>query len=581
MPTKDNWNPVVISPLSLMLDSRSRPADQTPGSFRYKLNLAVNRTGGLTVQSGFSALDFGLRSDNPSLVANWDFHRRGGPREPVTFLYEATATDGKRHLFAGTQSSLSFLDNGTSEWTTVISGGTDFRWSAGTVNDNVIFTTGTDVAPDHLIRFRLDTMALQVGFTNLPVTKARVSINFSGFILLMQGSTVYWSDSNVGYDFTNIAPSVGGFRDLDAGDTILNAVEMMGALYIFTVRAIWRCTLNPNTDPTTPTLLFDRIYSEPLNQTGCLVYPNTLVTTGRDLYWWSHDSVWTFNPYIVSPESTEWLLKGSGAQFSTDNVDRAEKRCCETIVGCYRPLTREIRYSYPQATGSASAVCVNNRELVLNTEFHTMHLSDAGFSAYCNFRQTPELTENCNAGQVFIGASTTDDCLKSFEEVFSREFVTLIGGDRGADIPDVQYATYLAGYYCRLVGLAPFGYPDKEKIVRDLYLDHDIKANTLALPNLLTLRIGNHYNLVDPMALEAYCAPQWQTMENVPLVCPDTAAIQTMLDEGTRPSDPLGWTIWETGNRLYFDLRITANDGSAPLQHDCAFSAMRFSVALV
>ena len=584
---KDNWNQLAIAPLSGLLDTRSRPADLSPGVFRYKLNLSVNRTGGLCVQTGFHALDLGPRSDNPALTRNWDFHRRNLPvRDAVNFLYESTATDGVRHLFAGTASTLHVMDNGTSEWTALVTGLTDARWMAGTVGDVTSFTSGL---VGGLYYVNLVTLAITTGFTGALFSQARVIIPFAGFNLAMnvleganlKPSRVFWSDFQVGNDFTPPGPTVSGFQDLDYGDPILNAVEMMGALYIFTTRAIWRCATNPSTDPATPSFLFQRIYSEPENQTGCLVYPNTLVTTGRELYWWSHDSIWTFNPYIVTPESADWLLRGSGAVFSDDNPDRTENRCCETIIGKYRPLTREIRYSYPQDTGSATPVCINNRELVLNTEYRTMHLSDAGFSAYCNFRQTPGLEDDCNSGQVFIGASTTDYCLKSFESVYSREFASLVGGSRTTDISDANYATTLSGYYCRIAGLAPFGYPNREKVVRELLLDHEIKPNSLASPNLITLRIGNHINLVDPMSLEARCSPAWHSQDSLPLTCPDEATIAAMLADNRRPSDPLSWTLWETGCKIYFDLRITSATGTAPMEHNACFSAFRFDVMLV
>ena len=93
---KSNWNQIVISPLSGPLDTRSKPAELAPGSLRYKLNLAINRTGALSVSPGYEALDFGLRSDDPTLSTNWDFHYRNQiTREPVTFLFEATDTSGK------------------------------------------------------------------------------------------------------------------------------------------------------------------------------------------------------------------------------------------------------------------------------------------------------------------------------------------------------------------------------------------------------------------------------------------------------------------------------------------------------
>jgi hypothetical protein len=592
---KNNWNQIALTPMSGMLDARSRPAELAPGSFRYKLNLAVNRTGALCTRAGYQALSFGLRSDDPEAVANWDFHRRGtASREPVTFLFESTSPAGVRTLFAGSDTELSRLENDTSEWTPLSPGGSGKRWKAAALGEQIVFVNTGWTGPGSAVLVHTLGTGGFVPIDVASITTAKVVVSFARFILLMniregadaRTSRVWWSDYELGpngngFDFSIVHPdSVAGWQDLDDGDPILNAAEMMGALYIFTARAIWRCVQNSSSDAGTSEFLFQKIYSEPKNQSGCLVYSNSLVSTGRELYWWSHDSIWTFNPYLVAPESPEWLLKGSGAVFSSSNPDRLETRCCESVVGEYQPETKEVWFSYAAASDSSEPNCLNNRSLILNTEFRTMDLFDEGFTWFVNFRRQATDTDDCDAGQVFIGASAVDYCLKQIGGVFHREHVALTGGDVGNDITDNDYSISLAGYFCRLVGLAPLIYPNQEKIVREVLLDHSIKPNSLTRPNLLTLRIGTHFNLVDPMSLEARCAPLWHPQESMPLACPDEATLAAMLANGQRPSDPLAWTVWEIGNRIYFDLKITSAAGLAPVEHDAAFSAMRFDVAL-
>ncbi len=581
-----------------MLDSRSKPAELAVGSLRYKLNLSINRTGSMCVRSGHAALDFGVTS--PALThPNWDFHRRDAavPREPENFLFEAISPSSVHVIYAGTPSHLFFLNNATSEWSLLsapVEAGS--RWKASTLENEIIFAN--NVLGGFGVRYSTiggPTLGIVLAgsvdgddVTHAQViNRARVVVTFSDVVLLMNvnvagveyRSRVMWSDYKIGHDFVTKIESVAAFQDLDYGDEILAAAEMQGALYIFTTQAIWRCTLAG----AAADKIFDfrKIYSEPKNQTGCLVYPNTLCTDGRQLFWMGSDTIWTFNPYIIAPESPDWMLKGSGAQFSEDNVDRMDRRCCEAIIGEFHPDTKEIVFSYPKA-GLPEATCLNDRCLVLNTEYHTADLMDTGYSALANFRFKPGgEAQDCTVQKYFIGASTVDFCLKSIGGVFYRETVTLVGGDPANDIPDSAYATTQVGYYARVVGACPFGSPSEEKVVRELLVDHETPSNDLAKDNRLALRIGNHFNLVDPMATSARCAPQWHVIDPLPLKCPDEATIAAMTLAGERPSDPLAFTIWEIANRHFFDLKVTAFDGAPPIKHESSWSALRWDVKSV
>ena len=218
---------------------------------------------------------------------------------------------------------------------------------------------------------------------------------------------------------------------------------------------------------------------------------------------------------------------------------------------------------------------------VLQVPQHLHTLRRGGTGALLLSARGRRHAEECGADQLFLAASTQDYCLKSLGTTFSRENVTLIGGVVATDIPDVNYATSLAGYHARVVAPVPLPEPHREKIVREFLLDAQLVPNALAAPNLLTLRIGNHFNLVDPMSLEPYCAPQWHTQDPLPMICPDTATSTVMALENERPSDPISWPMWETGNRLYFDLRITSANGGAPVEHAMDVSAIRLDVAMV
>lgn len=573
------WTTIPLQPLIGMLDTRSRPAELSPGSFRFKLNFAVNRTSQLERRSGHGALNFGERSDDGA-VANWDFHRRGHDREPVTMQLESIANDGTRRLIAGTQSTLAWMNNDTSEWTEIASGlgddGTRFRGAV--LNGKAYFTNNNDAPLSH--ELGSSTTAAIPGLTS---TKARIVMSFSGVIVWMnvletdpQPTRIRWSNYQDGTSYTTGgADEVSGFQDLDYGDEILAAIELFNSVYIFTLRSIWRMSVSPSGDTI---FAFQRIYTDPEGKNGCLAYPNTLISDGKALYWWSRDSVWRYDPYTPAPETPEWLMKGSGHIFSTTHPDRLETRCCESPVGRYRAETKELWFSYPLASTLEIPTCLNNRSLVFHVEHKTGDVVDYGYSSFCNFSRSAESAQACNASQVFIGASASDYCLKSIGGVNYREEAALTNDDPELDISDDDYATSQVGYYSRLVGKCPLGYPQRDKILNNVQIEHETEADSeLASPNLLTLRIGNSEHNVDPMSLDAYCSPQWHEQESIALICPDTTSMTSLETDGLRPSDPTDWVIYEIGKHLYFDIRVTSASGAAPTGSNSAWSSISFT----
>ena len=578
MPKSPGFTPIPQTPLSGPLDTRSRPADLSPGAFRYKLNLDINRTGSLCQGKGHSALSFGQRTDSDTAVNNWDYHRQGSARELATMLFESTSPDSVRRLFLGTQSRVSVLDNDTSEWTDIATGLGDenSRFKMAALEDKVYFTNNVDEPRVHTLGSA--TSSVIAGLQGEGVTKAKVVVEFNGVILWMnivedgdeQSSRIRWSDYRKGDEYAPSVDSVAGFQDLDYGDPILACAQMVNALYIFTERAIWRCVVAPASDTI---FAFTRVYVEARNQSACLAYANTLVSTGRELYWWGRDSIWTYNPYIVAPECPDWLLRACGAQFSETDPDRFNRSCCESPVVEYLPDAKEIWWSYP-LPGS----CINRRCLVINVEYKTGNLKDHGYGAFVNFRRTADSDQACNAAQVFIGSSGSDYCLKSIGGVFYRERVELIDGEVETDIPDDSYSLVQDGYYRRLVGHCPFGYTDKQKTLNNLVLEHDTKDSDVENPNLFTLRIGNSRNLEDPMSTDSRCSVLWNEQDDIEVKCINPTTIAAMKSDGLRPSDPTEWTLFEQGFHLYFDIRITAYNGGAPIGSDSAWNKLEWSV---
>lgn len=583
------WNDIPLAPLTGKLDTRSRPADLAAGEFRYKLNLRIDKTGKMRRRDGYSGLAFGQRSDDPEGHNNWDWHARD-PKEMINLIFESTSSDGLHALFAGTQSMVAVMSNVSSLWSVIISGkGADRTiWKAAEVSDVVYFTNDHDEPLAHELNSGTATTIPDLQATGL--TKAKLVFQFGGVIVWMNtyedgvrfGSRIRWSNHLDGMAYDPGADDVAGFQDLDYGDDILNAVEVAGALWVFTARSIWRMVVNVTED----TIFgFQRLYADPKERTGCLVYPNTLVSDGRNAYWFSKESIYTMNPFLGQPKATDdhdWLMKASGEVF--EGPDRIDSTCCNAAIGYYSSEHKEVFFFYPRLTRPDFLNCINDWGLVINTQFSTADHVDFGMTAMASFRFAP-VAQLCTSGAI-VGASGLDFTLKNIGGTFTRDEYPI---DSPTDlIPLAGFSIEQTGYFSLLRGICPLGFPEDEKIIKGLALDHDTADAISEEPNVAKLRIGNSFALRDPNATEARCSPLWHDIRlidpdgepfDMPLQCPDEQDIADMAEENLRPSesDSTGWEMWEEGRYLYFELKITAFDGEPPLGSDTAWSRLVFT----
>lgn len=589
MPRGEVWKTVSLKSLSGLLDTRSRPADIPPGALRYRSNFSTSSEGKLCTRDGFSrAWSDYLYDSNGCLLTsgqctgtgvfthNHDLHHQGGTRQPITFEFESTGSDGTRRLFAGTESSIYVLDEPTGVWTPIASGlgSGDSYWQGDDLQDTMIFCNGVN---DVLYSVLGSSTTQQIpDLLSLGVTAANVVVEYEGFIFLMnftqqgsrQLSRVRWCDLNLplSWDPGKLG-TIAGFQDLDYGDEILAAKPMMGSLYIYTRRSIWRMQVSGSTNSTWS---FTRVYTEPKNQTGCLLYPRTLVSIGSDHYYMSRDSIYHFNVYLPAPEREDWTRRADGVIYK--KADTALSGVlCNSPCGEYRPGLRELWFSWPSGNH-----LLNNWTLVLNVEQHAADIVDAGFTAMVNYRRTPTLGL-CNEIQSFLCASSIDFAIKDVGNgVFYREFLTLPGGDPTVDLdpnsPPTSY--YTAGYYRVLRGLIPLGFYDRQKIVKNVLLDHDTSFQDV--PCVVKLRIGNAYTLVDPSDTDNICAPQWRQFATLPLACPSSETLTQMAALNQKPFTATEWNMYEENIFIYWELTVQNADGSPAIGGDSCFERVDF-----
>ena len=583
----DLWKTISLTPLSGMLDTRSRPAEVPVGGFRWKQSFAVTTEGKLCRRAGFSRF-----YPNDGDFANGDFHFQNGAREPITLLFESTKNDGTRRLFIGTQSGIWLLNQATGEYMSILSGqgalGT--RWHAAELQDVVMFTNNNDP----MFAYDLGTSA-STPIAAFGVTSASVISSYGGFMLLMNviqdakrvSSRIVWSDLNLPTKFTVGTDSIAGFQDLDYGDDILASAPLLGALYVFTRRSIWR--LMPSGDPNS-VFTFTKVYTEPKNQAGCIAFPNTLVSDGQDLWYMSRDGIYRYNPYIPVPVRDEWAHRADGLIYRAAQYAMDETYCLSPVAE-YMPANREIWISWPNNTAQG----INNWTLVLQIEQKTADVVDHGFTALVNYRLAPVSAQNCNEQQFLLAASGTDWAIKSIGGVFYRELYPVamdVDGLPTADIPEAT-TSYTVGYYSILRGMVPLGLNDRDKKIRKVLVDHDTSEQDV--PCVVQLRIGNAYSMVDPndpdslngLIANTHCAPNWRVIKfdgangvvNPALNCPDQTSLNDMEKRGTRTNIGMCWPMQETARFLFYEFTIQNRDGSPAVGADscwqrCDFSAM-------
>lgn len=587
---------VTVKPLGGGMDTRSLPSDVALGVWRFKSNYRLRDGEKLCNREGFEKA---FADQTP--YANPDLHDQGyvahpnPTREYITLLFESTLNNGDRILYAGTQSRLYWLDEDTGLWTMIKDGqgGTpavglpQTRWKAAELQEKIVFVNNIDRP---LYTAVGSNTAGQIPDLNaLGVTTAGVVTEFSGFMLVMdvvedgarQSSRIWWSDFNRPLDFNPGAvnpdgeASLSNFQDLDYGDQILAAAQMAGALYIFTTSAIWRCV--PTGDISV--FSFTRVYFN-AEQSKCLVYPNTLVATGTAVWYCSIEGIYYYDPYVPEPERPEWLYRGSSIMF--DATTGLTPACCQSPVACIKPNEKEIYISWPEPNPYVTLACVNSKTLIFNYDYKSPDIYDHGFSAFANYRPSQPDSANCKtAAQLFLGASTTDKCLKNIGVNFSRELLVNTDGVgrvvTGVFVPFTgQYVA--TGYYRILRMLLPLVNYDRDKTVKKILVETHpgVQSN----PCVLRGRIGNTFSESDPNLPDEKCSVLWHRLKDLTLKCLDSRTASQYVAANLRRNEGLEWNFIYSGRFIYIEMTVSNADGSPAIGADCSFSRLEIQTQL-
>lgn len=595
---KNIWTTLSIHPLAGGLDTRSRPADIPVAWFRWKeMFQSTNAEKVFCRRAGFQRFfsdrlfdDEGVSLSDPSHGVgsnyhNHDHHHQGAERLPFTFLFESTASDGTRRFFDGNEKRVSVLNEDDGSYTDIltVTGAPGKIFKGAELQDVLILCNDNDGIWYHDLA---STTSAHISDLNARgVTQAKLTIQFNGFIFLLnvvqdgarESSRVWWSDINAPTSFPpdGTPDSLSGWQDLDYGDDILTAGVLLGSLYIFTKRSIWKCSIGSQSGTDPDVFTFSRVYNEPKNQAGCLSYGNTLVSDGSNFWYMSRDGVYNYNPYIAAPERQDWLHRADGYLYQT-----LDDQFCQSPVAEYRPAERELWFSW--ATVGLDGI--NNWTMIASTEQKTADYMPVGFTAFVNYRRNPTIEGQCNETQDFVGACGLDWCHKSLGSVYYFDYAQIdASGDRSVDLPLDDEPYVQLGYNSYARGLIPTGLFDRDKLVRNVFVSDDSAAQEK--PCLLRVRIGNAYQNVDPNSTAQKCSPLWRIIRfkagqtDAKLECSNALTIATMKARNLRPNLGKDFKCYEEGRYLYYEISIINWDGGLAIGGDCCFQEISFDVA--
>jgi hypothetical protein len=596
---KPSWTTVTVRPLSGILDTRTQPEEVAIGAWRWKQGFRLTSGTRLCRREGFE------KAFNSSTgYVNGDLHDQsyvaGGQvtavtPEHITLEFDAVDNTGEHWLYAGSLNRLWLYNQSAGTWSNILSanfgtetGISQIRYKAAELSQVVVFTNNL-ATPVYTNVGNAAPGAVSTipELANLQVNAAGVVVQFQGFLLLMDvvengtrtSSRILWSDYQgplhwtPGAVFNNVT-SLANFQDLDYGAQILAAIEVAGSLWIYTTESIWRCT--PTGD--TSVFSFQKVYTDPKNHSKCLVYPNTLVSVGTQMYYASQESIYYFDPFVPEPVREEWIYRGAAIMYSDQYA--IDPNFCQSPVAQVVPEETEIYFSWPEATQNSIGVCT--KTVVINYQYSSVDIVDHGFSALANFRPAPPAGPGCNnATQFFLGASCADLCLKNIGVSFSREICTNPGGvgviNNGVYVPSPG-VYQLTGYYSILRSLLPFQNFDRDKWVRQLLLE--CHPDPTVPTCVMRLRMGNSFSESDPNQPDGRCSVLWHQQKDIPLVCQDTETNVQYVAQNIRRDSGIEWNFLVAGRFLYCEFTIANSDSSPAIGGSCCFSRMELSTQL-
>lgn len=392
-------SPIPWDPVTGIMDNRSHPAEMPDKSFRLLQNVYFPNENSSRRRPGYSKLSTAAVFHNDDLhdqmLALQNFYQgttgeslvdstvttypnvscvgpiatRAIGRQPVTMLFGAKSSNGTRRLMAGTESRIYVGDEASGTWKIIADGmgqgvqdGTcpGRRFKPTQNQDVVIFTNDYD-EPVYWLFDQPTFGCLMQAVAKIPdmevigLTRAAQCWTWRGVTFFADIELdrvryphgIVWSDKDNPLSWDPSKPeTIAGAKLLNSGEKILGHAEMNNVMLVFTDQRIWQISVVGGSE----SFHFDERYTPGEHGKGCLVYPNTLVSTGSEVFYGGIDGIYRYDLYSPEPTRPEWIHRGTKVIFSDINA-----RLCENHIAGFwpkNPDTREIYFSWVPADGA-------------------------------------------------------------------------------------------------------------------------------------------------------------------------------------------------------------------------------------
>jgi len=384
-----------MRPLTGPLDPQSSPDGVAAGAHRWVQNFRVNKDGNLERSEGFRRFMYSDTSNN-----NADLHNQfpkndtaqesqiaTGTEEDITFLFEATSTNGDTRLLTGGSKRTYCYNQKTNNWRIIRNSSTGSgKWKAAQLGDDVIFVN--DNAKPHYWKMdqptennSTDSVREIKSFSEMGLNRIRHIQEWRGLMFyanVNEGNEwipdrVIWSDFKKPFSIGPGDESLAGYQDLGPGEDIVGMEPLGNVLLVYTTNGVWQFEVSGGTG--SDVLSFRKRYSDEDNGNTIPAYPNTIISASDNHFYLGRDGIYFYNIYRAAPDQPDWLKDASAVIF--DDINSSE---CEAPIASFNAKTDEVWISWPDATSTK-----NTKTVIINVRHQHVTYYDAGFTAFTNF----------------------------------------------------------------------------------------------------------------------------------------------------------------------------------------------------
>jgi len=416
-------NEHVIEDIKGILNNSSNPSDTTGDVIRSRFNLILNPNSNLCYSYGHKQFlrsfvansqynnqdlhdklfalmyryspkvedDSGILNYPDDKLCNTDrIYDEIDRNEPIIFLKQFISTWGENVLIAGTYSCLYEFNEFNGNWRILGNNLCDIKnkdyclWKSAQVGDQIIFTNGAGPIYVYDIRNALDRCNMSalriVSDLNdiYKIKRAQIAAVYNNVVFISNyyedikfcNNKIRWSNYGNAENWDEAKSTFPGEQIFD-GEVILNMCPFAGYLLIATNKGFWLAA--PSGSPDTP-VMFSQMYFE-ADGSRCLFYPNTLFSTGKEVYYLSINGLYSITTDRPEPVYVTNINLGLKRLFN--NIS---KEYCNLPVCGFNPNFNSIYISYynQSITGQKQ----NNETVVIIPDSSFVSYLDHGYSSF-------------------------------------------------------------------------------------------------------------------------------------------------------------------------------------------------------